>query len=158
MEKQKEEVDVTKGLMKHTKAQLVEIILRKDDRERELINETKNLNRKAKDLEFRLENAIRDTKGDEKTIKELTEKVEYFKSNNFQEEINRLKEDINNKNNHIKTLMFEKNSIQADFEKSCDDNVTEVTELKQKVRMCTLACYIMAAVAIIALLLGYMGI
>lgn len=126
MEKQKEEVDVTKGLMKQTKAQLVEIILRKDDRERELLSEIKSL--------------------------------KSLKSNNLQEDVNNLREELERKNNNIRKLMQENNSIKADFEVACDEKVTEVTELKQKVRMCTLAVYIMTAVAILALLLGYMGI
>lgn len=126
MEKQTKEVDVTKGLMKQTKAQLVEIILRKDDRERELLSEVKSL--KA------------------------------FKTNNSQEDIDNLREELDRRNKHIKKLMIEKNSIEADFQNHCDESVSVLQEYKNKTKLATLAAYIMSGVAILALLFGYMGI
>lgn len=126
MEKQRQEVDVTKGLMKQTKAQLVEIILRKDERERELLSEIKSL--------------------------------KFVKSDNSKEEFDKLKEEITNKNKHIKHLMTENNNLRSDFEGTCDVHATEIAEYKNKCRLYNLAIYIMAAVAILSLLFGYMGI
>ena len=134
MEQKKPEVDVTKGLMKQTKAQLIDIILRKDDREKELLSLNKKLNVEVNDIKNQLS------------------------SFNKEELVSRLNEEIANKSQAIRKLMFENNSLRADFEKACDEHVSEVAEYKSKIKMCTLATYILAAVAILALLFGYMGI
>lgn len=60
--------EISKSLIKKTKAQLVEIILRKDDVERECRAEISNLNKRIKGYEFDMKGMIEQQKKDKSII------------------------------------------------------------------------------------------
>lgn len=60
--------EISKSLIKKTKAQLVEIILRKDDVERECRTEISNLNKRIKGYEFDMKGMIEQQKEDKSII------------------------------------------------------------------------------------------
>lgn len=60
--------EISKSLIKKTKAQLVEIILRKDDVERECRAEISNLNKRIKGYEFDMKGMIEQQKEDKSII------------------------------------------------------------------------------------------
>ena len=60
--------EISNGLIKKTKAQLVEIILRKDEVERECRAEISNLNKRIKGYEFDMKGMIEQQKEDKSII------------------------------------------------------------------------------------------
>lgn len=60
--------EISKSLIKKTKAQLVEIILRKDDVERECRTEISNLNKRIKGYEFDMKGMTEQQKEDKSII------------------------------------------------------------------------------------------
>lgn len=60
--------EISKSLIKKTKAQLVEIILRKDDVERECRTEISNLNKRIKGYDFDMKGMIEQQKEDKSII------------------------------------------------------------------------------------------
>ena len=60
--------DISTGLMKKTKAQLIEIILRKDEVERECRTEISNLNKRIKGYDADIEGMIEQSKADKSII------------------------------------------------------------------------------------------
>ena len=60
--------EISNSLIKKTKAQLVEIILRKDDVERECRTEISNLNKRIKGYEFDIKGMIEQQKEDKSII------------------------------------------------------------------------------------------
>lgn len=60
--------EISNGLIKKTKAQLVEIILRKDEVERECRAEISNLNKRIKGYEFDIKGMIEQQKEDKSII------------------------------------------------------------------------------------------
>lgn len=60
--------EISKSLIKKTKAQLVEIILRKDDVERECRTEISNLNKRIKGYEFDIKGMTEQQKEDKSII------------------------------------------------------------------------------------------
>ena len=60
--------EISNSLIKKTKAQLVEIILRKDDVERECRTEISNLNKRIKGYEFDMKGMIEQQKEDKSII------------------------------------------------------------------------------------------
>ena len=60
--------EISTGLMKKTKAQLVEIILRKDEVERECRTEISNLNKRIKGYDADIEDMIEQSKEDKSII------------------------------------------------------------------------------------------
>lgn len=60
--------EISTGLMKKTKAQLIEIILRKDEVERECRTEISNLNKRIKGYDADIEGMIEESKADKVII------------------------------------------------------------------------------------------
>lgn len=60
--------EITTGLMKKTKAQLIEIILRKDEVERECRTEISNLNKRIKGYDADIKGMTKQTKADKSII------------------------------------------------------------------------------------------
>lgn len=60
--------EITTGLMKKTKAQLIEIILRKDEVERECRTEISNLNKRIKAYDADIKGMTKQTKADKSII------------------------------------------------------------------------------------------
>ena len=60
--------EISTGLMKKTKAQLIEIILRKDEVERECRTEISNLNKRIKGYDADIEGMIEQSKADKSII------------------------------------------------------------------------------------------
>lgn len=93
------------GLMKKTKTQLIEIILRKDEVERNCRTEISNLNEKLKSYNTYIDNAT--------------------------EQLNADKSIINKQTN----LIIEKENLIESFKSQFDISATEVAEAKETVRM-----------------------
>lgn len=60
--------EISTGLMKKTKAQLIEIILRKDEVERECRTEISNLNKRIKGYDADIDGMIEESKADKSII------------------------------------------------------------------------------------------
>lgn len=71
MENKTPNVEVNGSLMRKTKKDLVEIILRKDDIEKGFINKCKELQNEITQLNNRLSSSFNDMKGTEKRIRQL---------------------------------------------------------------------------------------
>ena len=100
------------GLMKKTKAQLIEIILRKDDVERECRDEINNLKNRIKNYDCDVEGMSKRIKEDKDTI-------------NKQEDIIKQQAD----------LIVEKENIIEDMKSQFDMSATEVAEAKEAVEL-----------------------
>ena len=90
------------GLMKKTKAQLIEIILRKDEVERECRTEISNLNKKIKDYDA--------------DIKSITEQLKEDKDVIYKQA----------------SMIIEKENLIEDMKSQFDISSTEVAEVKEK--------------------------
>lgn len=97
--------DISTGLMKKTKAQLIEIILRKDEVERECRTEISNLNKRIKAYDA--------------DIKGMTKQVKADKSI------------IDNQAN----MLIEKENLIEGMKSQFDISATEVAEAKESVNM-----------------------
>ena len=97
--------DISTGLMKKTKAQLIEIILRKDEVERECRTEISNLNKRIK--------------GYDADIKGMTKQVKTYKS-------------IIDKQAN---MLIEKENLIEDMKSQFDISATDVAEAKEAINI-----------------------
>ena len=97
--------EINTGLMKKTKAQLVEIILRKDEVERECRTEISNLNKRIKGYDADIEGMIEQSKADKSIIDKQA------------------------------SMLIEKENLIDGMQSQFDIFATEVTEAKETVYM-----------------------
>lgn len=97
--------EISTGLMKKTKAQLVEIILRKDEVERECRTEISNLNKRIKGYDADIEGMIEQSKADKSIIDKQA------------------------------SMLIEKENLIDGMQSQFDIFATEVTEAKEDVYM-----------------------
>ena len=97
--------DISTGLMKKTKARLIEIILRKDEVERECRTEISNLNKKIKDYDA--------------DIKSITEQLKEDKDVIYKQA----------------SMIIEKENLIEDMKSQFDISATEVAEAKEAVNI-----------------------
>ena len=97
--------ETNNGLMKKTKAQLIEIILRKDDVERECRDEINNLKNRIKNYDADVEGMSKRIKDDNDIIKQQAD------------------------------LIVEKENIIEDMKSQFDMSATEVAEAKEAVEL-----------------------
>ena len=97
--------DISTGLMKKTKAQLVEIILRKDEVERECRTEISNLNKRIKGYDADMEGMTEQSKADKSIIDKQA------------------------------SMLIEKENLIESMKSQFDIFATEVTEAKETVYM-----------------------
>lgn len=116
------------GLIKKTKAQLIEIILRKDEVERECRTEISNLNKKIKDYDTNIESMTEQSKKDKLIIDKQA------------------------------VLINEKENLIEDMKSQFDIYVTEVAEAKEKcfiyknyIKNLSIVCVILAIILIVKL-------
>ena len=95
--------EISTGLMKKTKAQLVEIILRKDEVERECRTEINNLNKRIKGYDADIEGMIEQSKADKSIIDKQA------------------------------SMLIEKENLIEDMKSQFDISATEVAEAKETV-------------------------
>lgn len=113
------------GLMKKTKAQLIEIILRKDEVERECRTEISNLNKKIKDYDADIESITEQLKEDKDVIYKQA------------------------------SMIIEKENLIEDMKSQFDISSTEVAKVKEKcfiykhyIKTLSIACATLAIVLI----------
>ena len=94
--------DISTGLMKKTKAQLIEIILRKDEVERECRTEISNLNKRIKGYDADIKGMTKQVKADKSIIDKQA------------------------------NMLIEKENIIEDMKSQFDISSTEVAETKEK--------------------------
>ena len=97
--------EISTGLMKKTKAQLIEIILRKDEVERECRTEISNLNKRIKGYDADIEGMIEQSKADKSIIDKQA------------------------------SMLIEKENLIEDMQSQFDIFATEVTEAKEAIYM-----------------------
>lgn len=97
--------EISTGLMKKTKAQLIEIILRKDEVERECRTEISNLNKRIKGYDADIEGMIEQSKADKSIIDKQA------------------------------SMLIEKENLIDGMQSQFDIFATEVTEAKETVYM-----------------------
>ena len=97
--------EISTGLMKKTKAQLIEIILRKDEVERECRTEISNLNKRIKSCYADIEGMTEQSKTDKSIIDKQA------------------------------SMLIEKENLIEDMQSQFDIFATEVTEAKETVYM-----------------------
>ena len=97
--------EISTGLMKKTKAQLIEIILRKDEVERECRTEISNLNKRIKGYDADIEGMIEQSKADKSIIDKQA------------------------------SMLIEKENLIDGMQSQFDIFATEVTEAKEAVYM-----------------------
>ena len=97
--------EISTGLMKKTKAQLIEIILRKDEVERECRTEINNLNKRIKGYDADIEGMIEQSKADKSIIDKQA------------------------------NMLIEKENIIEDMKSQFDISATEVAEAKEAVNI-----------------------
>ena len=97
--------EISTGLMKKTKAQLVEIILRKDEVERECRTEISNLNKRIKNYDTDIESITEESKADKFII------------------------------NKQANMLVEKENLIEGMQSQFDIFATEVTEAKEAIYM-----------------------
>ena len=97
--------EISTGLMKKTKAQLIEIILRKDEVERECRTEISNLNKRIKGYDADIEGMIEQSKADKSIIDKQA------------------------------SMLIEKENLIESMKSQFDIFATEVTEAKEVVYM-----------------------
>ena len=97
--------DISTGLMKKTKAQLIEIILRKDEVERECRTEISNLNKRIKGYDADIKGMTKQVKADKAIIDKQA------------------------------NMLIEKENIIEDMKSQFDISVTEVAEAKEAVNI-----------------------
>ena len=102
-------------LLKKSKEELIEVILRKDKIERNQVNQISNLKGEINSLQSRIKGFIADSEGDSNTIYELREKL--ANANDLNKALN---ENINSNSNEIE-------EIKTQFDKT-------IYKLKEKVR------------------------
>lgn len=117
--------EISTGLMKKTKAQLIEIILRKDEVERECRTEISNLNKRIKGYDADIDGMIEESKADKSII------------------------------NKQANMLIEKENLIEGMKSQFDISATEVAEAKETVRMykdCVKGLSIICAILIIILI------
>lgn len=139
------------ALMRKTKQQLVEIILRKDDVEKKLQEE----------LNIYKENLCEDKSFTDKEIDDIVDNAEQVK---LQVELDKLREKFNTciAENQTKDVTIEEQAKEiADlnikvegFHESCDNCVTECANLAMKVIRWKARCVLTIIIAIIAILIA----
>ena len=97
--------DISTGLMKKTKAQLIEIILRKDEVERECRTEISNLNKRIKGYDADIKGMTKQVKADKSIIDKQA------------------------------NMLIEKENLMEDMKSQFDIFATEVTEAKEAIYM-----------------------
>ena len=97
--------DICTGLMKKTKAQLIEIILRKDEVERECRTEISNLNKRIKGYDADIKGMTKQVKADKSIIDKQA------------------------------NMLIEKENIIEDMKSQFDISATEVAEAKEAVNI-----------------------
>lgn len=97
--------EITTGLMKKTKAQLIEIILRKDEVERECRTEISNLNKRIKGYDADIKGMTKQVKADKSIIDKQA------------------------------SMLIEKENLIEDMKSQFDISATEVTEAKEDINM-----------------------
>ena len=97
--------DISTGLMKKTKAQLIEIILRKDEVERECRTEISNLNKRIKAYDADIKGMTKQVKADKSIIDKQA------------------------------NMLIEKENLIEDMKSQFDISATEVAEAKEAVNM-----------------------
>ena len=97
--------DISTGLMKKTKAQLIEIILRKDEVERECRTEISNLNKRIKGYDADIKGMTKQVKADKSIIDKQA------------------------------NMLIEKENLIEGMKSQFDISATEVTEAKEAVNM-----------------------
>ena len=97
--------DISTGLMKKTKAQLIEIILRKDEVERECRTEISNLNKRIKGYDADIKGMTKQVKADKSIIDKQA------------------------------NMLIEKENIIEDMKSQFDISATEVAEAKEAVNI-----------------------
>ena len=97
--------DISTGLMKKTKAQLIEIILRKDEVERECRTEISNLNKRIKGYDADIKGMTKQVKADKAIIDKQA------------------------------NMLIEKENIIEDMKSQFDISATEVAEAKEAVNI-----------------------
>ena len=99
-------------LLKKSKEELIEVILRKDKIERNQVNQISNLKGEINSLQSRIKGYIADNYGNEEKIKELRNDNIFLKDRN-----SRLNEKINAKSIEIEELTDKLNKLIAETEK-----------------------------------------
>ncbi|QOR59906.1 hypothetical protein KNV45_gp58 [uncultured phage cr271_1] len=97
--------EISTGLMKKTKAQLIEIILRKDEVERECRTEISNLNKRIKGYDADIEGMIEKSKADKFIIDKQA------------------------------SMLIEKENLIEDMKSQFDISATEIAEVKEAIYM-----------------------
>ena len=117
--------EISTGLMKKTKAQLIEIILRKDEVERECRTEISNLNKRIKSYDADIEGMIEQSKADKSIIDKQA------------------------------SMLIEKENLIDDMTSQFDIFATETTEAKEStciykyyVKVLSITCVILAVALI----------
>ena len=99
-------------LLKKSKEELIEIVLRKDKIEKNQVNQISNLKGEINSLNTRINSFIADSEGDQKTIKELRNDNIFLKDRNSS-----LNEKINAKSIELEEATDKLNKIIAEKEK-----------------------------------------
>ena len=99
-------------LLKKSKEELIEVILRKDKVERNQVNQISKLKGEVNSLQSRIKGYIADNDGNEEKIKELRNYNIFLKDRNSS-----FKEKINAKSIEIEELTYKLNKIIAEKEK-----------------------------------------
>ena len=142
------------SLIKKTKAELVGIILRKDEREKELLSQISTDKTKdttilqQKDEINRLKDELDNKKKTNErlgaTIKDCKENIE-----DLNKQIDKLKSDIKNRNKLIDDL---KNDI-IDYQNGCDSCVTQTQIKLDNINFYKKYCFIVSILFIIAMVI-----
>ena len=122
-------------LLKKSKEELIEIVLRKDKIEKNQVNQISNLKGEINSLQSRIKGFIADSEGDQKTIKEL--RNDYFKL-----------EDVN------KTLHETIDSKAIEWEETSNRLNKYIVELENKAKS-WVNITIISSIAFIVTLIGY---
>ena len=99
-------------LLKKSKEELIEIVLRKDKIEKNQVNQISNLKGEINSLNSRINGFIADSEGDQKTIKELRESCSKLKDLN-----KTLNENIDFNRSNLKETTNKFNKLIAETEK-----------------------------------------
>lgn len=136
-------------LMKKTKKELVEIILRKDEECNNLSNSLNDSVKECDDFRLKLKNAIEDCEGSKKEIDRLRNQPSANES--LVEENNRLRKDLQEANQNVLEHQESIDSLTTDKETIKDELYTALKKNKRLSNWCGIL-YIAIIVLIILLL------
>ena len=133
-DEQKQTVTENSSLMRKTKTQLVEIILRKDEECNNLSNSLNDSVKECDDLRLKLKNAIEDCECSKKKIDRLRNQPSADKT--LVEENNRLRKDLQEANQNVLEHQESIDSLTTDKETIKDELYTALKKNKRLSNWC----------------------